>query len=105
MKALEGSKDTLSELFGLSHDVLHVHVGMGIFFAVLLVGRQRLGSWLPVWIVLAAALAGEALDVIALTGNGQDRFWSNHVIDIFNTTFWPVMLTLYGLWARSVPRG
>jgi hypothetical protein len=101
VKALEGSKDTLSELFGLSHDVLHVHVGLGIFFVVLLVGRRRLGNWLPVWVVLAAALTGEVFDFLALTGNGQDRFWSDHVIDIFNTTFWPVMLTLFGRWGLS----
>lgn len=91
--AFQAIKLAIVGFTGLSKDALHVHVGMAMFLIVCALQRRWPASLLPATAVLVAALAGEALDLRDdLQGLGYWR-WDASLHDVFNTTFWPVMLT------------
>lgn len=85
-------KHWLGQVLSLSQDALHIHVGLLVFFAAHLVFRRRLGDVLPVLLVLAISVFGEALDMARLADQGVFAPWAS-VHDILNTTFWPAVLT------------
>ena len=79
---------------GLAMDALHVYVGLAVLLAAAAVLRRPLGSWLPWLAVLAAACAGELLDIrddLRILGFWE---WQASVHDIWNTLFWPSVFTL-----------
>jgi len=96
--AFQEGKDFLVDTFGLSRDALHVHVGLVIYFAAHLVLRRRLGSVMPLVLLLVLCLIGEAWDLIFFLGRGQDPRWLGSAVDIWSTMFWPTLFTIYGRW-------
>ena len=89
----------------LAQDALHVYVGLLVLVGACMLLRRPLGSLLPLLLVLAAALAGEALDMrIELAKAGQWN-WRESVHDVLNTMFWPVLLALLARlrWLRTPP--
>ncbi len=75
---------------GLSDTILHLHAGMAIFLVARVVSGRSLGSWLPITIVLIAALGKEVADRIVYDSwRWQDTPW-----DVLATMFWPTMLWL-----------
>lgn len=81
---------------GLSKDALHVYVGLAVF--VLALTRWRIGSLPPMLLVLGVALAGEAWDLVDNIRTEVPMQWAGHWHDIWNTLFWPAVLTGLGRW-------
>lgn len=87
-------KQIIIDLFGLSKDALHMHVGLAVMFVLILVLRKPFGSWLPFLGVVIVAALGEFLDRrddIASLGYWR---WSASLHDFVNTLFWPFILVL-----------
>lgn len=104
MSAFQQVKVALVQLLGLPRDALHIYVGLAIFLAAAALLRRPLGSWIPIAAVLAAALTGEAWDLIDTRAAGArlhlDRNWH----DLWNTCFWPAMLFLLARYTRVLSR-
>jgi hypothetical protein len=104
VSAFQQAKIALGQLMGLPKDALHIYVGMAVFLAAAALFRRPLGSWLPIAAVLAAALAGEAWDLIETRAAGArvhlDRNWH----DVWNTCFWPFLLFLLARYTRLLSR-
>ena len=81
---------------GLSKDALHVYGGMAIYLGMRLIVPQR--RWVAWAAVLAAALAGEALDMRGEHLRGDLQPDTAHWHDIGNTLFWPTMLMMLERW-------
>ena len=85
-------KTDLSELLFLSRDALHIHIGLGIYVAVMLLLRRGPASIVPWSVVLAAQLVNELLDgihhgVLDIDVTGALR-------DIGNTMLWPTVVLI-----------
>ena len=61
---LNSLKTALAEAVGLSKDALHVHLGLLIFLAAVLLLRTSLGSWTPWLVLLLFELANETVDLL-----------------------------------------
>lgn len=80
----------------LSHSILHVHVGLLIYFSVRMIGGGERHPWLPVLVVVVAELFNESMDRIFY---GSWR-WMDTTGDIVNTILWPSVIVLverYGI--------
>jgi len=88
---------------GLSKDALHIYVGLFVFLLALT--RWRIGSLPPLVVVLAVTLAGEIWDLFDNVRTGVPMQWAGHAKDIWNTLFWPVVLTGIGRWTPLFRRG
>ncbi|WP_336987716.1 hypothetical protein [Altererythrobacter aquiaggeris] len=75
----------------MTESLLHVHVGLIIFFATALLFQRRMRSPIPILIVLGFAIANEIVD--ALTPGNSSPQWEPFV-DILNTVVWPTLLFL-----------
>ncbi|VXC90112.1 hypothetical protein [Sphingomonas sp. AX6] len=75
---------------GLPDTILHLHAGMAIFLIARVLSGRSLGSWLPITIVLIAALGKEVADRFVY---GSWR-WYDTPYDVLATMFWPTMLWL-----------
>lgn len=96
MSDFQQLKLVIVELLSLSKDALHVHVGLFVFVAAILLLGGRRTPWLA-WLAAAAVAAGlEVLDLRDdLTTAGHPR-WLASLHDLVNTLFWPTVLTLLG---------
>lgn len=83
-----GGKTAFGGPLELSDDLLHVHLGLLIFFVSALFFRRRMRSWGPLAIVLGFALLNEAIDIAA------PGAWSFKLgmRDVANTVVWPIVL-------------
>ena len=91
---IEALKTQIVMLTGVSRDALHTQLGLLIFFlAAMLLGKSA-GNWLPVSVVVLAALVVEVFDRMRdLSSYGVwDTKASIH--DVINTVFWPLILFL-----------
>ena len=98
MSWLQETKLLLMGSTGLSKDALHVYVGMGVFLLALT--RWRVGRFPPLLVVLAVALAGEVWDLVDNIRTNVSMQWAGHWKDMWNTLFWPAMLTGLARWTR-----
>ncbi len=80
----------------LSQDALHVYVGLLLLVGLCVALRKPLGSWLPWVVVLAAALAGEAVDMRGDFAHNGIWNWHESLHDVLNTIFWPTVLSVLG---------
>jgi hypothetical protein len=90
----QAAKLFLVSALGLSRDALHVHVGLGVYFAVAILLRRPLGSLVPLAAVFLAAVTGEALDLRDDVRSLGYWRWQASLGDILNTTFWPFVIWL-----------
>jgi len=87
-------KNLLNFLLPLSADALHVHVGLGLFIAVLTLMKDKPQRFVVAFgAVLAICLAGEILDVLYDYHAGNPLRWRNSMKDIVNTMLWPTIWT------------
>jgi hypothetical protein len=89
---------------GLSKGALHVYVGLIVWLAATATLRRSVRSLLPLGVVLAVAIVGEAWDArddIATLGHWRIGA-SAH--DVVNTLFWPTVLVLVARFARPLER-
>lgn len=88
-------KSWIGHFISLSHDAMHVHVGLLIFFAVAWFFRRNQRRLQIAWtLTLAIALLNEVLDGydwIVWTGTIN---WIESLKDITNTMFWPTVAVL-----------
>lgn len=77
--------------------LLHVHTGLAIYLATLMVVRTRRGAIVALQVVLAAELGNEAMDWLAAS---PEWTWSDTISDFVLTLLWPVAITLVGAWRR-----
>lgn len=93
---LNDMKTALTELFLLSRDALHIHIGLWIYVLGMVVLRRGPASAVPWLIVLAFELINEFMDVfhgqhISFDAVGTAR-------DIGNTMLWPTVALLMARW-------
>lgn len=81
------AKVWLANTLGLDHATLHVHVGMAIWVAGVLVAGDIGAVW-PLLVVTAAELFNELLDRLR---EGSWRI-ADTLADIVNSVFWPLVL-------------
>jgi hypothetical protein len=98
------AKMALVQLLGLPKDALHIYVGLAIFLAAAALLRRPIGSWVPIAAVIAAALAGEAWDLIETRAAGARPHWDRNWHDVWNTCFWPAVLFLLARYTRLLGR-
>ena len=89
----ESAKDALAHDLGLSHPILHVHVGLGLYVAAALLLRSFSSPW-PLIAVAVAEAVNEALDRMAF---GSWRF-ADTAGDVANSLFWPLVLFIAVRW-------
>ncbi|RHW17927.1 hypothetical protein D1610_05305 [Sphingomonas gilva] len=104
MNSLQTAKLWLIEGVGLARDALHIYVGL-----ILLLGSAALFRWplrggKPWLAVLAAALIGEAWDMLDRLRLGLTQYPAGNWKDIWNTLFWPTALTLLARYTRLLKR-
>lgn len=99
MSPFHHAKNLLVDLTALSKDALHIYVGLIIFLAACLVFGWKARQWKPWLVVLAAAVAGEVIDVFdSHFDNDPVRPYAN-VKDILNTMIAPTALMLVARWS------
>jgi hypothetical protein len=98
------SKLALVQLLGLPRDALHIYVGLAVFLAAAALFRRPPGSWIPIAAVLAAALGGEAWDLVETRAAGARVHWDRNWHDVWNTCFWPAVLFLLARYTKVLAR-
>ncbi|HEX8241290.1 MAG TPA: hypothetical protein VF574_16265 [Allosphingosinicella sp.] len=104
MNGFQHAKTALVHLLGLPKDALHIYVGLAVFLAAAALLRRPLGSWMPIAAVAAAALAGEAWDLIDTQSAGARPHWDRNWHDVWNTCFWPAILFLLARYTHLLSR-
>lgn len=104
MSSFQQAKVAIGQLLGLPKDALHVYVGLAIFLAAAALLRRPIGSWVPIGAVAAAALAGEAWDLIDTYASGARPHWERNWHDVWNTCLWPFVLFLLARYTRILSR-
>jgi hypothetical protein len=75
---------------GLPDTILHIHAGMLVLMIARVVSGRSLGSFVPLAVVVAAEACNEIMDRLAF---GSWR-WSDTMLDVVNTLFWPTVICL-----------
>ena len=104
MSPFQQAKTALVQLLGLPKDALHIYVGLAIFLAAAALLRRPLGSLPPIAAVLAAALIGEAWDLIETRAIGGRPHYDRNWHDVWNTCFWPAVLFVLARYTRVLSR-
>ncbi|MAW99817.1 MAG: hypothetical protein CMN72_09250 [Sphingomonas sp.] len=84
---------------GMPDPILHIHAGMAVLLLARLLTRRSLGSFIPLYFVIAAELANEAMDYLSYSPTTADT-----LSDIANTVFWPLVLSIAIRWRPMLPR-
>ena len=92
MSGFQQAKLELVDLIGVAKDALHVHVGLFLMLLFCLLSRRSLADWRALALVVAAALAGEAWDLLDTARAGDALVWRASLKDVANTIFWPAIL-------------
>jgi hypothetical protein len=100
VSSLQAAKLWLVDNTHLAKDALHIYVGLILLFGAVALFRWPLSSWKPWAVVLAATLLGEAWDMLDRLRTGVAQFPPGNWKDVWNTLFWPTVLTLL---ARYTP--
>lgn len=94
-------KELLLGGFGLSHDAMHIHVGLVLYLGMVLALRGRGGFWLPMLLLIGMSLVAEVFDVLSLLAVRSPIDPMESVRDVGSTLFWPLVLAvLLAFWRR-----
>jgi hypothetical protein len=94
--ALHDLKDSLVAAFGVTHEMMHVHVGLAIYLVVQLVQGTRRGSMFALNVVVAAEVLNELVD-----GLTKGWFLRDTLSDALLTLAWPVVITMVSQYRRA----
>ena len=94
MSSYQQAKIALVDATGLSRDALHIYVALVVFFGGCLLFGWKARQWRPLLLVLAAAIAGEALDIRDTLAAGRPAEWLDTAKDIVNTLIMPTTILL-----------
>lgn len=84
-------KTDLAIWLGISKDALHIHVGLAIFFGLVLILRRGPDSILPWLGLLAFELLNEVMDVFHWHEGAFSFEIGDSLEDIVNTMIWPTV--------------
>jgi uncharacterized membrane protein YjdF len=104
MSDFQLAKLWLGGTLGMSKDALHISVGLVLFLLAAALLRRPLRDWRPLAVVLVAALAGEAWDLIETWRAGHRLRWDRSGQDVWITLLWPVLLFALARWTRLLGR-
>lgn len=104
MSSLQTIKLWLVDNTHLAKDALHIYVGLILLLGSAALFRWPLRNWKPWVVVFAATLLGEAWDMIDRTRMGMAQFPSGNWKDVWNTLFWPTVLTLLARYTKLLKR-
>lgn len=104
MSALQSAKVWAMGWTGLGKDALHIYVGLLVFIALLALTRWRIGTAKPLLVVAAVALAGELWDLRDTFVRGLPLRLDGNWHDLWNTCFWPAVLTALARWTSVLTR-
>lgn len=104
MSALQLVKTVLVEHTHLAKDALHIYVALLLFFGACLLFRWRASQWKPWAVVLLAALAGEAWDIVDALDSADPIVPGAHIKDIWNTLLAPTAIVLLARFTRVFER-
>ena len=98
-------KTDLATWIGISKDALHIHIGLAIFFALVLILRRRPASIVPWLGLLGLELLNEVIDVFHWHEGAFSFEVGDALKDIVNTMIWPsvALLTLRFIERRRKP--
>lgn len=99
-------KTDLATFLGISKDALHIHIGLAIFFGLVLLFRRQPNSLLPWLGVLAFEIVNELFDIFHWHNGGFSFEIGGVLKDIVNTMVWPTVaiVTFRFLAARRLKR-
>ena len=89
-------KDGIVFYTGLERDAVHVHAALLLYIAAMVVFRRNRRSLVPWLVVMALALANEAVDFLFNLDMGSKEAFSRVVKDLWNTMLWPTVLLVLG---------
>lgn len=89
-------KTWLVELSNVSHDTLHVHVGLAVFVGLWLIIRRRWAGPIAWLILFGIAVYGEYLDHMNELPRLYEHTEPEHRRDVINTMVWPTLLLILG---------
>jgi len=87
-------KTEIAEWIGITKDALHVHVGLAVFFAAVILLRRSPASLVPWLIVFGLEVANELKDIFHWS---HGRFFfdlGDAPKDLVNTMIWPTLLVI-----------
>lgn len=94
MSAFQTVKFWFVDHLGLAKDALHIYVGLALFLGSIALFGWRADGWKAWGLVVAVALAGEAVDIRdTLVAAMPVHPWANWH-DLWNTAFWPTVIVL-----------
>lgn len=88
--------DQIVHALGVSHAIMHVHVGLALYLGTQLLLRTRRASFAALHVVFAAELLNECLDRLA----SQSWNWPDTASDMLLTMMWPVAITAVSRYRR-----
>ncbi|HZG07500.1 MAG TPA: hypothetical protein VEZ70_00805 [Allosphingosinicella sp.] len=100
MSGFQAAKLELVAALGLGKDAMHIYVGLLVFLLAAVLTRRPLRSPVPIGAVLAAAVAGEAWDLLDTARAGKRLWWAGSWHDLWNTAFSPLILFLLARYTR-----
>ena len=87
-------KTDLAAFLGISKDALHIHLGLAIFVALMLILRRAPSNLLPWLGVLAFELVNEAMDIFHWHEGAFSFEIGDSLKDLINTMIWPTLIML-----------
>lgn len=79
----------IADVTGFSDAELHLHAGLAILLIARFVSGYSIGTFIPFFFVICAAVSNEILDYLAYGWRAKDVY-----LDILNTLFWPFTISL-----------
>jgi hypothetical protein len=93
---LHNLKESLIAALGVTHEMMHVHVGLAIYLVVQLAQGTRRGSMFALNVVVAAEVLNELVDGLA-----KGWFLRDTLSDALLTLAWPVAITGVSQYRRA----
>lgn len=87
-------KTDLAEFLGITKDALHIHIGLAIFFGLVVVLRRSPSSILPWLGLLAFELVNELMDIFHWHQGTFSFEIGDSLKDVINTMIWPTVALL-----------
>lgn len=87
-------KTDLAGFLGITKDALHIHIGLAIFFGLVVVLRRSPSSILPWLGLLAFELVNELMDIFHWHLGTFSFEIGDSLKDVINTMLWPTVALL-----------
>lgn len=94
MKIFWHAKIMIVDVTGLDRDALHIYVGFTVYIVCCLLTGWKARDWKPWLVVLAAGIAGEALDLWISVAYDKPVMIREGLKDVLNTVLVPTVILL-----------